>query len=503
MSLLRKMSHKKLIGMISLVAIATAIPLTVYIAQKQQEIRQRASELSSTAPVSSGSIDLSGIDINLNAGGSINYLELNGRNMVDTNDCGRLIQLALIEYQDNGRQHQVPALCILNGYYTVNPTQGCDGCGHSSPIIEGNSPAYIKVQPVNWVRNGELADFHIEQRIEQINANPRTYRVRYNIIHLGSDAHYMGHEAPAIFLVNPYNTLVTYNGIGPWQNDSAVTTTSPSGRYEFQTNEHWASIIDPLTQQGLTIVDPDNRYWSFWKSANSAPNSNFVTMGKTFVYRGPSTYSFAVYFVLGTWQQGRTAAYQIIQDREAGSQVNFYDYPHTTPNGSVHQTTTKDNGSWNILNRVVDYQVYNPLQISGIRQWWDNETEPNNWITVSPPSFMARGWMALRNTAPAGNYRLNVKIKTATNEESSVFASDIIQLIGTPTPVAVEEDVNADNCVSRRDYEEWLYAFFHNGIPQNPLYTPDINGDSRVNLEDFNPRQQTMRSGANLCAQTP
>lgn len=430
-------------------------------------------------------------------------MELNGQNIVDTNDCGRLIQLALIEYQDNGRQNQVPALCVLSGYYTVNPTQGCDGCGHSSPIIEGNSPAYIKVQPLNWVRNGERADFYIEQRIEQTNANPRTYRVRYNIIHFGNDIHYMGHEAPAMFLVNPYNTLVTYNGARPWQNDANVTTTSPPGRYEFQANEHWASVIDPATQQGLTIIDSDNRYWSFWKSANNAPNSNFITAGKTVVYRGPQTYSFEVYFVLGTWQQGRQAAYQLIQNHETSSRVDFYDYPHTTLNGNTRQTSTKDNGSWNVLNRVVDYQAYSPLQISGIRQWWSNEAEPNGWITVSPASFLARGWMALRNTAPAGNYQLNVKVKTATNEESTVFTSETIQLIGSPTPRVIAGNVNNDDCVSRRDYEEWLYAFFHNGIPRNALYKPDINSDRQVDLEDFNLWQQAMRSGANLCAQAP
>ncbi len=63
----------------------------------------------------------------------------------------------------------------------------------------------------------------------------------------------------------------------------------------------------------------------------------------------------------------------------------------------------------------------------------------------------------------------------------------------TNTPIPLAADVNRDGVVDIRDFNSWLYAFKYPGQLQNPTDHPDINGDKKVDLLDFSIWYKIMR----------
>ena len=130
------------------------------------------------------------IEIDLNSGGAINYVGLDGENVVDTNDCGRLIQLAL--YDDNMPRTIAGSCLPENPDYSFawNPVQACDGCEvfHLSQVLAGSDKSYIKVRLLLWLGKGEAGDFVIEQRISQTEFS-NAVKVNYKIIQEVEDYH--------------------------------------------------------------------------------------------------------------------------------------------------------------------------------------------------------------------------------------------------------------------------------------------------------------------------
>lgn len=74
-------------------------------------------------------------------------------------------------------------------------------------------------------------------------------------------------------------------------------------------------------------------------------------------------------------------------------------------------------------------------------------------------------------------------------------------IVTTPiTPgVDLSADIDVNGCIDIRDFNEWVYTMQHNGTPRQTSFRPDVNGDSQVNILDFNGWFNAMRSGQNLC----
>lgn len=167
------------------------------------------------------------IEIDLKQGGAITHVGLDGENVVDTNDCGRLIQIALY---DEAMPRTIAGSCLPenpNYSFAWNPVQACDGCRdlHKSQILSAvSNKSYIKVKPMLWLGNGTVGDFVIEQRISQTEY-PNAVKVNYKIIHEGEDYHKkLAVELPGTWIKDKYSKFVYYNGLKPWTGDALKET---------------------------------------------------------------------------------------------------------------------------------------------------------------------------------------------------------------------------------------------------------------------------------------
>jgi len=74
--------------------------------------------------------------------------------------------------------------------------------------------------------------------------------------------------------------------------------------------------------------------------------------------------------------------------------------------------------------------------------------------------------------------------------------------VSTPTPtttIPTSADVNKNGCTDINDFNDWLYAYQHNGIPSSATFMPDLNGDGKVDLLDYNIWYKVTTAGTNVC----
>lgn len=256
------------------------------------------------------------IDIDLNQGGAITRLLVEGQNAVDTYDCGRLIQLALY---DNAMPVTTAGTCFPSnpGYtFAWDPVQACDGCqpAHSSEILDGSDKTYIKVRPKLWVGNGVAGDFVIEQRITQTEFS-NAVKVAYKIKHEGNDYHKkLDIELPATWIQNRFSKFFYYNGIHPWTNDVLnQSTTDVNPITPWLGTESWGALIDPSNSKGIGIYNPSsvNAIEFLTDPAHGSSNPRYSTSWLSVVFPPTSELSFDVYFLTGTVDEIRNTIYQL------------------------------------------------------------------------------------------------------------------------------------------------------------------------------------------------
>ena len=158
-------------------------------------------------------------------GGAISYLEdktctVEGlTNLVNRHDTGRLIQQSY--YGTRGENNSYEPGNSYGQIWPYNPVQGGSENQVGSRLIDfsvtGNT-VYIKAQPAEWAKQGELTAFYVENyyTVEDDFVRVDNRAVDF----LGVEHPYHFQELPAVYAVGYLNTLTCYNGDKPWTNGS-------------------------------------------------------------------------------------------------------------------------------------------------------------------------------------------------------------------------------------------------------------------------------------------
>lgn len=449
------------------------------------------------------------IEIDLKWGGAITYVGLDGQNVVDTNDCGRLIQLALYD-SDLPRVTAGPVCLPSNPGFNVawNPVQACDACtppnDHYSQILAGSDKSYIKVRPLLWIGNGQPGDFLIEQRISQTQFS-NAVKVNYKIIHEGDDYHKnLSVEFPATWINGKYSKFVYYNGHHPWTNDTVTErTTTMADEEKFLGSESWGALIDPATNRGIGVYSlPSTRLMNF--DNDPAHGSNHPTYFTTWISEEVpphSEFSLEAYILTGSPAEIRQTVYRLPKNTSYIAEP-VGNIPTVAKRGETINLPIK------VTNRTLVPFHKDPSQPSYDRSYVAAERKrfegdfisSSDWVGLPSdvlPGQSIQTSYPLRMPDETGKFvfRLNVLNRwwlIQSGFPTYDFVVDVndgllpsaTPVLPTSTPiVGVPGDANGDRLVNGIDYVIWLNHFgvyLSGGVRDG-----DFNGDGIVNGVDY------------------
>ncbi len=165
------------------------------------------------------------LGIRLCWGGGINYLEdkasgIDGlTNLINQHDTGRLIQQS---YYGVHRNNEYEPGIFMNQEWPYNPVQGGDRGNKHSRIIDivlCAHSVYIKSQPMNWGKIGDITPSYMENTYTLFKD---AIRVDNRFVDFSGWDHLRpkDQEVPAFYSVSYLDSFVLYNGTKPWTDDA-------------------------------------------------------------------------------------------------------------------------------------------------------------------------------------------------------------------------------------------------------------------------------------------
>ena len=265
-------------------------------------------------------------------GGTIAEVSYNRRNLVNSFDAGREIQLAVY---DGANRYDDCASC--RGVWGWNPVQGGDRYSSGSEVLEqrleGGS-LYVKVRPNEWFPDDKgggfgqpvTSDILLEQWIETVPAHPRAFQIRYRITHDGADRHLATdqQEFPAIYMDRDLDRFLYYEGAGPWRNDATTSAVLPrlfvEPRQRVHAAEWWGAFVDG-TGKGLTIFTPGSYpyFRSGYQGGTSGPTGSGAVYTHPYTPFGlepRSRMEGEFYLIVGDWRAARRVVYDLYRSIE-------------------------------------------------------------------------------------------------------------------------------------------------------------------------------------------
>jgi len=269
------------------------------------------------------------VGLETTCGATVAQVVLNGVEIVNRFDCGREIQVA---FYDGNQQYDNCAGCT--GVWGWNPVQGGDKHSHGSPILEkilGPDFIYTKIQPYEWLPDnkgggptqGVLSDVLIEQTVSFVPIESTAVRLHYKITHVGQDRHASAlQEFPAVYVNLGFDRFVYYGGLKPWTNDSVTSTTMPLNGQEPQTRllqlERWGAFVNQA-DTGLAIFVPGQYpYGAGWRfTGTTGPTGSgtnyFMPTLCFFAWEPGITLEGDIYLIAGDHRQARNIIYALKQ----------------------------------------------------------------------------------------------------------------------------------------------------------------------------------------------
>ncbi|AQG79699.1 hypothetical protein [Spirosoma montaniterrae] len=215
--------------------------------------------------------------INLRYGGSITYLAFKDNrgglasteNMVNNNDLGRQVQIALYSGPSDYSQRGASAWVGLGW----NPIQAGDTWGNPARILDfrkEDNLLYVKSVPMQFAINNEPGEATIEHWI-RLDGN--AVKVHCRVVMFRSDKtqyEARGQEMPCVYLNGGYRNIHYYAGRQPFTNDGLqidrynVQTERDGTRAEFGNvfpSEPWMASVND-NQYGVGLYYPNMYDWT-------------------------------------------------------------------------------------------------------------------------------------------------------------------------------------------------------------------------------------------------
>lgn len=226
--------------------------------------------------------------------------DMDGRNLVNHWDRGRLIQQSYYGREDGSMWNKQP--------WRWNPVQGGDWKGHPATTLEfkrESDSLYAKTRGKHWASGEELTNVVFE---EAIKLEGMVAHVHFKFTYTGEVSHPIrDQEIPAVFVEPDLDTLVLYDGEKPWTGGELNRSKPGWPNESRKMTEHWAAYVD-ATGKGFGVLVPVATNLTCYRFGDGkaehgscsyfAPLTRFaITPGKVFEYD--------VYLTTGTVEEIR------------------------------------------------------------------------------------------------------------------------------------------------------------------------------------------------------
>jgi len=307
------------------------------------------------------------VGVDTHWGGTIVEVSLNGKNFVNANDPGRMIQTSLwdgnVDYNRN---------------WSYNPYQAGDEAYDPSPVLAqavGADTIYTKTWPLQWSpwasggNGGPVeSDAEIEQWVSAIPGHPNGFHVHMKVTHFGTDSHAScGQEYPVVYANRGIDTFVYYGGEQPWSGGALTHYTmplNPARSPELYTPENWGAYVD-ADDFGLTVYMPGSYPWMYgFNAPGPSPGGTNHFVGTTPVSWDPGLVVESDFYVFtGSVTDARAVIYALHPQQPSTSPFPPFGYlDQPQPDSTVHGTITVE--GWVLsLSPLTDIGVY----VDGVR----------------------------------------------------------------------------------------------------------------------------------------
>gem|GEM_PF-2272185 len=272
------------------------------------------------------------VGINLDWGGGISEIVYKGKNIVNNDDPGRLIQ---ISFYDGGDYYN--NLDTSDPNWGWNPVQGGDKYGHGSGVIsftQSASKIYTKCQPCEWNPDNKgggpsllvRSDCYFEQWVSLDKKKPEVIKVTYKLTHLGTDEHLLaGQEFPCVYVNSEFDRMIIYRGLSPWTNSAVTEESVPifPNTGNWYSPEYWAALVNS-ENLGLAVYTP-------WQNCYPGCVGTLMPGGGTNYFRPTILYSIGeravvcatIYLVVGDYTKSREGIYALHRKEHPKTEWGF------------------------------------------------------------------------------------------------------------------------------------------------------------------------------------
>ena len=266
------------------------------------------------------------LGVDLNVGGAVTWLsEVGGRNMINSADWGRQIQMSFysgpIPFEPNGKK----PMEFWRGL-GWNPIQAGDSYAHGSKVLECRSEGnklHVKCIPMQWPLNNEPGECTFESFFE---LEGNVVKCRYKLNNHRSDK--MQYEArnqelPAIYMNSGFFRNFTYVGDDPFTGAPLTeivhiwrggATNEPWAKWE--TSERWAAMVDKAGN-GLGVWSPVATTFSggnfgktIGKGGSTDPQTNYTGPFRREILDHNIEYEYSCHLIVGSLEEIRKYVYE-------------------------------------------------------------------------------------------------------------------------------------------------------------------------------------------------
>jgi hypothetical protein len=248
------------------------------------------------------------LGVDLNWGGAISELLLNGTNLVDRHDLGRCVQPAL--YDGN--------LKYGPGLHSWNPTLGGDTTmrpSHVSTRKIGPTEIYTQTQPLDWQpdqvqHRPTQARVVMEQHVSDVPGHPLAFKIHYRIAYFGQETRANALQETVAFVPIAFDRFVHSEG-SPFYGEPLLSQTLTEQARDFWTPEKWAAMANQ-TGNGITMFAPEA--YPYFRAGTHPGRTSSIRPLHIFTFRPGAALECDIYLIAGDVGQARQTVSQLSKE---------------------------------------------------------------------------------------------------------------------------------------------------------------------------------------------
>ncbi len=248
-------------------------------------------------------------------GGVIREIWLDGENMVNNYDGGRLLGVSFYDGSTTEGSTGHPN----DTGWNPTPSDMFDNINEPLEYSYSDNEFYLKTRYIQWFpldkgggRNNPVETDVVVETWAKFLGNPRLIQLTYRFTHEGDDHHLVAsQELPFAYVRSPYNRFVAYAGNAPWT-DGAVFIDEGSpvapNRGGTKATEYWGGYVNDR-DVGLLLYAPQNYpafTYNYFDNLPPVENSCFYLLPLASMELSPGlSKEVNVFLYIGEWREAR------------------------------------------------------------------------------------------------------------------------------------------------------------------------------------------------------